>query len=182
MLNSNDVVGIMALKSFENGEIISVPFSNNNYLSTIYDIEHNGDRGERSLVFKTSILKGYPFPIISGECFMTESVVYDKLGQNYKFLVLNEILTVCEYQAGGLSSNPKRLMYNNPGGYAIYFTQRANYSKEIKELIKYLIQANCFIHIFKGKQTIVRPSNRLLYYVLKPFGLIASFHYKKYAR
>lgn len=183
ILDSNDIAGFLALKSLGNGQIISSPFSKNKVVSSIYDLNHNGDRGERSILFKREVIKQYLFPVIAGERFMTESVIYDRIDQLYKFLVINEALTVCEYQAEGLSSNPKRLMYNYPGGYIIYFMQRANYSKHLNETIKYLIQANCFIHIYNGKQPIYSSVKYpILKFLLKPLGWLAAFHYMKYAR
>lgn len=182
IFESKEICGLLALKSFENGKIIGTPFSKNNFIAGLYGLEHNGERGERSIIFKSDVIRNYPFPIISGERFMTESVIYDRIDQSYKFFVVNEILTVCEYQAEGLSSNPRQLMHKYPGGYFIYFMQRANYSKHPLETVKYLIQANCFSHLHKAGQPKCHSNNlKILYYLLKPLGWIASFHYKKFA-
>lgn len=181
--NLSDIAGIIALKSYADGNIIGHPFNKDNFTTHLYELEHSDNKGDRTLIFKTEVIRQFPFPVIDGERFMTESVIYDQIDQRYSFYVSNENLTECEYQIDGLSSNPKRLMFNNPGGYAIYFTQKADYTKYFGKIIKYLLQANCFNYIYKGNVVLNQSHNhKLLNLLLKPLGWIASFHYKKFAR
>lgn len=182
ILERDNLAGIIALKSYQDGDIIGRPFSKENFTTTLYDLEHSGNNGERSIIFKTAIIKPYPFPIISGERFMPESVIYDRIGQAHSFFISNENFTVCEYQPEGLSSNPRRLMYNNPGALAIYFIQRLNLSQSLKETIRYAIQAYCFTCLYKGGIPSVKVKrHRVLYQLLKPLGRLATLHYRRFA-
>ena len=47
--------------------------------STLNELYQNGFKGDTSLVFKTRVLKEYPFPIIKGEKFITEAYVYNQI-------------------------------------------------------------------------------------------------------
>ena len=180
---SVNVVGIIALKAYEDNRTIGKEFPTDNLVTSLQDLEKGGNRGERSVVLKISEAKSYPFPVINGEKFVTESVVYDQIALKFNFFVCNEILTICEYQPEGLSSNPKRLMYLNPGGYVWYFVQRAESETRIKNLFKYLILANAFEFIYKGTDRL--PSmhrHKILYILTKPFGWLAAMYYRTFIK
>ena len=101
-----DVSGIIALKSYTDGKIIGNKICDSIKVASAFELTYKYNcGGERSLVYRTDILKNNLFPVIDGEKFVTECVVYDRIDQNYKLLILNEVLTVCEYQADGLTSN-----------------------------------------------------------------------------
>lgn len=65
-------------------------------------------RGEFTFVFPTHILRNNKFPVYSGEKFITESVLYDRLELRMK--LFPEIMEVCEYQEEGLSNNLNKIM------------------------------------------------------------------------
>lgn len=182
-IDSDKLAGIVALKSYKNGDVIGKPFSKANYSTSLSELENSGNRGERSMIFKTSTAKKFLFPVIAGEKFMPECVVYDRIDQSHLFFVVNENLTICEYQPEGLSSNPKRLMYNNPGGFFLYFLQRLNYSQNLKVAFKYAIQANCFKYLYKGLLSLeLVHRHKLLFKMSRPLGWLATFHYRHLAK
>lgn len=140
---NEEVAGIIALKVYSNHKIIGQPYKNDNIFKTLRELERSGQQGERSIVLKTSIAKLYKFPVVKGEKFITEGVIYDRM-MKYKFWVLNSVLTICEYQADGLSSNPKHLMVNNPKGYKIYYSKRIDLAETLIERINYVLRYNVF--------------------------------------
>lgn len=146
----DDVAGIIALKELPNHQILDEPFVSEMQCIQLRQLELIGQAGERSLVFKTEIAKQFKFPVIFGERFVTESVVYDQFNKDYKFLVSNCCLTTCEYQDEGLSSNPRRLMLRNPGGYFIYYRNRIGMAASWSERIGYMLRYNMFRHLYKG--------------------------------
>lgn len=55
-------------------------------------------------IYKTAILRKYPFPIIDGEKFVAEGIVWNKISNDgYLLRFINEPYTVCEYRDDGLS-------------------------------------------------------------------------------
>ncbi|MDE6217769.1 MAG: glycosyltransferase family 2 protein, partial [Muribaculaceae bacterium] len=141
--------GIISLKSYGDGRIIGQPFTETDKKLSLRALELSGQGGERTLVFKTAIARKYPFPVIKGERFMTEGVVYDKFS-DYTFLIDNRSITTCEYQEDGLSSNPKSLILKNPGGYSLYYRNRIDKATGIKELLGYIIRYNMLSGMYKG--------------------------------
>lgn len=147
-----EVMGLIALKQFPDGRIIGNTYPWTGTLKTLRELELSGNGGERSLVFKTSMLRNYPYPVINGERFMTEAVVYDKFAVSKRFEVSNDTFTICEYQDNGLSSNPRHLMGRNPGCYKLYYRNRIDMAASFKERVGYLIRYNAFAKLYRGDQ------------------------------
>lgn len=138
------VCGIIALKEHSDGRIYGRQFPESPMVVTLRMLDDMKCGGERSLVFKTKIARSYPFPTIDGESFMTESVVYDRIGRDWEFLAVNSALTVCEYMNDGLSDNIQRLMWNNPVGFMIYHYQRIEQAHSISTAIKHALRFHAF--------------------------------------
>lgn len=176
--NNESLAGIIALKCFPTGKLIGIPYPKENFISSIYDLSLQGYAGERSLVFKTKILLQYPFPIIQGERFIGECVVYDKIDEKYKFFVSNRILTVCEYQEDGLTGNMFRIMMQNAIGYKIYYAQRIDLAKSLRERIGYAIRYNAFNLLKEDSQYNYKGKYKMLVNLMLPLGLGTYFYYK----
>ena len=107
--------------------------------STLHDIYQTGFTGDTSLVFKTSVLREFPFPEIAGEKFVTEGYVYDQIDQKYEFLILNDFLMRCEYQEDGYTTNAASLYLKYPKGWALFYAQYYRcYAKSLRDKIKYM--------------------------------------------
>lgn len=176
--NNESLAGIIALKCFPTGKLIGIPYPKENFISSIHDLSLQGYAGERSLVFKTKILLQYPFPIIQGERFIGECVVYDKIDEKYKFFVSNRILTVCEYQEDGLTGNIFRIMMQNAIGYKIYYAQRIDLAKSLRERIGYAIRYNAFNLLKEDSQYNYKGKYKMLVNLMFPLGLGTYFYYK----
>lgn len=147
--NDPGCAGIISLKSYGDGKTIGQPFLNTDIKLTLRELELSGQGGERTIVFKTAIARKYPFPVIKGERFMPEGVVYDKF-RDYTFLIDNRSITTCEYQEDGLSSNPKSLILKIPGGYSLYYRHRIDEATGIKELLGYIVRYNMLSGMYQG--------------------------------
>lgn len=107
--------------------------------STLHDIYKTGFKGDTSLVFKTSVLREFPFPEIVGEKFVTEAYVYNQIDQKYELLIINEYLMRCEYQEDGYTVNANNLYLKYPKGWAMYYAQYYNYyANTMRDKVKYM--------------------------------------------
>lgn len=182
LMADDTLAGILALKEFPDGKIIGRLYPQELDFDSLVNLEVSGNGGERSLVFKTEVARAYPFPLIQGEKFVGESVVYDRIGARYNFLVSNDVLTICEYQNDGLSSNIYRLFVCNPSGYVLYYSQRIDLPYPKIKRFEYAIKYNAFRFLsrknerFKYKYT---GKHRLLIALTLPIGLLAAGYYKK---
>lgn len=76
-------------------------------------------KGDTLRFYKTAILKKFLFPEILGEKFIYENVVFDRIDQNYKMLIIFDELYYCEYNMDGYSKNSAILKMSNPIGYSL---------------------------------------------------------------
>lgn len=76
---------------------------------------------DKAEVYKTSILKKYPFPEFEGEKFVTEAVVWEHIARDgYKLRWYNQIIYICEYLADGLTASANKKFMENPKGHLAY--------------------------------------------------------------
>lgn len=176
---SQHLAGIIALKEFQDKKIIGKPFSKANSCSSLYNLEVDGERGERTLVFKTSVAKMFPFPEETNEKFVTESVVYDRYNGKYEFIVTNDILTICEYQYDGLSSNVRSLMLRNPAGYKLYYSQRIDLTSSFFERVAYILRYHAFRLLYNGTAYKYCGNHKTLVSILSPLGFIVKIIYNR---
>lgn len=175
--NNDSLAGMIALKIYQDETVIGVPFKNEGMVTSLYELELCGEGGERSLVFKTGIAKKFPFPEEVNERFLGESVIYDRFYNKYKFLVSNNVLTICEYQSDGLSSNPRKLMLSNPAGYKLYFAQRIDMTTSFMERIAYILRYHAFKKLYGGKAYEYEGKHKLCVALLAPLGSIMKLLY-----
>ena len=102
-------------------------------------------------VYKTEIIKQYPFPLFAGEKFVTESWMQDQIDQKYVFKVIHEPLMVCEYLPDGLTNNYYRLIRNNPRGFLSFYGQRVRLCKQFKQRIIAAIMYNAVYRLLEDK-------------------------------
>lgn len=93
-------------------------------------------KGDMAEVFRTDILRQYPFPEYENEIFCTEALVFNRIAQNYNLLYFNENIYLCEYLEDGLSFNLDKIQKKAPIGMMIYYSEFASYKIPIINRIK----------------------------------------------
>ena len=122
--NNNEIAGMGYLSTYPDGKVIGKEFPKKEMISTQFDIYNKyGVKGDKGLMFRTGILKKYPFPVFEGEKFTTEAVVYNRICQKYKMLYVNEKIEIKEYQEDGLTAKYNNLLLRNPKGQALYHNE-----------------------------------------------------------
>lgn len=67
-------------------------------------------------VIRTELFRQYPFPIYPGERFISEGVLWNRVGQSYKCVYLNRVIYLCDYLEGGLTRSGRAMRIRNPRG------------------------------------------------------------------
>lgn len=174
----DNIAGIVGKKTDTDGKFLCGDFPEDVTKTTMYDLaQEHQCLGEKSLVYKTDILKKYPYPEILGERFVTECVVYDRIDAEYTMLLLDEVLTVCEYQPDGLTGTIFPTMLKNPTGYKIYYKQRIDMAYTFKERLGYAVRYNAFDILSGDKKYNYHGKYRLLVVALKPLGWLLTKYY-----
>ena len=120
------LAGIVSHKGKSETELLSgVNFKEGTKKSSLYQLYLNGFKGETTIMFVTDVIKKYPFPEIEGEKYVPEDYIYDKIDADYEYIVLDEIITVCEIVTEGYTDSVVKLKRNNPVAFYMYYEQRA---------------------------------------------------------
>ena len=172
-------IGIIALKKDIKGTVLSSPFPKNVKQCRKIDLDQIYKcKGEFTLIYKTNILKYSLYPIIENERFVGENVIYDNLDKYGEMILLEDVITVCEYLENGYTSNFNKLMLNNPTGYKLYYKQRIDLAISLKERINYIIRYHAFSNLSNSKKFKYDGSNKILVFLMKPVGFLAYLYYK----
>lgn len=118
------ICGFSFLKLYKNMEVIGDKFPKDYYISNHIECRFNNlISGDKAEVYLTEVLKKFPFPEFDGEKFLTEAIVWNRIGREYNTIYVNEPLIVCEYLADGISSKEALLSARNPQGMALYYNE-----------------------------------------------------------
>lgn len=100
---------------------------------TLYDAYRKyGLKGDAMLIYQTSIIKKYRFPAFSGEKFMKESYLYDRLDQEGVMYITKESFYRAEYLEDGYTLRMDSILRENPYGYQAYIIQRLKLDQKLK--------------------------------------------------
>ena len=158
--NKKEIAGVIALKGNYEGKPISSMMPPDILTCPLTDLyELHNFKGDTALLYRTEILKLFPFTVIEGEKFMSEEFVYRQIDQHYSMYLLNRIVCICEYLIDGYTVNSRNIIKKNPKGYTLLKKQAAILTKSKKFKIKHTI---CYIigcHISKEKYHYIRNSN-----------------------
>ena len=178
--NNNKLVGIIAYRKFINKDVKYI-IPKVKYL-TLTDLNFKYHyKNDLVLVYKTEILKKYLFPKIEGEKFIPETYVYNQIDEIGKMALLPEKIYICEYLKDGYTNNTKKLIKNNPKGYALCAKQRMEitpyFINKVRSASQYTVGS-----WLAGDKEFIKNENKYIYKILIlaciPISLV--FYIKKY--
>lgn len=168
----NDIAGIMYNQGYLNDKdkVIGSQFPSN-LIDTYFNIYHKYQvKGDKLIVLKTSVARKFFFPIIEGEKFIPEALIYNRISLNYKFQCKNLIIAYKEYLEDGYSANYFDLVKKNPKGNALYYLEVYNLDHSLYNVYGYLLFS--FMAHEKFKNIIKHPSKFKVLLIYIPVFII----------
>ena len=173
------------------GNLEGFPIGGNPIFQGDYIDCTNLDRGRYNLladmaeVYKTEVLKKYPFTVWEGEKFLPEVLVWDKIAENgYLIRWYKDIIYLCDYLEGGLTKGSWKLLRDNPMGYARLFEHNYLFAPNTKSKIKNTIMMDSCLILAKNIKYLRESQNRIIGTLLLPFGFLLMLRrkaqFKKY--
>jgi hypothetical protein len=96
---------------------------------------NNHITGDKAEVYRTEVLKKYPFPEFTGERFLSEAVVWNAISRDgLKLVFIDKGIYLCEYRSDGLTMAGRKLRLCNPMGTLEH--AKAHFYKDIKFIIR----------------------------------------------
>ena len=173
--DNKTICGLSFLKKHNDGSLTGKSFEGNEIVSDHISFRYNNNLlGDMEEVYRTSILKRYPFPIFDEERFLSEAIVWNKIAFDYKTVYINEAIYICEYLDDGLSKNCLRTRIKCPIGTLenakIFLDKRFKLYIRIKNSIIYT--GFSLIAHKKVKDIFNYSGHKLLVFMFLPLGVI----------
>jgi glycosyltransferase involved in cell wall biosynthesis len=92
--------------------------------------------GEKWGFHRTEILKMYPFPEFPEERFVPESLVWNRVGKNYKIRFINEALRCYFNSEDSLSSSMVKIRLKSPKSTFLYYFEALDLPIKLVDLLK----------------------------------------------
>ena len=113
--------------------------------------------GDMCEVFRTKVLKEFPFPEIEGERFCPEVLVWNRIAKKYKLRVFHEVVYFRDYLDGGLTDRIVKIRMKSPVASMMAYAElvwcpRVPFVQRVKAAINYWrfrLCSNRFAHFPK---------------------------------
>ena len=158
--------------------------ADNNHISYIdgttrqirFDLGVDGDMKE---VFRTSVLREFPFPEITGERFCPEVLVWNRIASKYKLRHINQIIYLVEYQQDGITAAITRSRMNSPIASTMTYAEMLDYNISLKWKIRSAINYWRFKYCITNK-SLKAPNVKWYWKAFQLIGLIMHLKDNKY--
>lgn len=127
--------GVSGTRIDKSGKIIGQYPSGKSYVDATDIMRRQaGLEGDKAEIYRTDILKKYPFPEFEGENFLSECAVWNRIGMDgYYLRWYSDALCVCEYRNDGLTRSQNKEVKNYQG-YTYVIKQQIQYETKLKRL------------------------------------------------
>jgi glycosyltransferase involved in cell wall biosynthesis len=134
--------GVCGRKSFSNGISIGSSVTYEDTYTTILDFRYwKKVKGDMAEVFKTEVLRKFPFPVYQSEKFCPEALIWNRISGPYNMLFFNQNIYTAEYLSDGLTASIIKVRIRSPNTSMLYYSELAKASVptaiKIKSAINY---------------------------------------------
>lgn len=167
--DNSSIGGVCGLMAHHDGTIIGErKISSSMNLSSIEMRYKYGFVGDVCEVFKTDVLREFPFPEIENEKFCPEALVWNRIATKYKLHYFNEVIYYRDYLDDGLTSKIVRIRMNSPIASMICYAELNQLDIPFKDKFKAAINYWRFRLCYSGSRSY--PSLHGLWNVVAPLG------------
>ena len=129
--------GLCGLDSDFNGKIIGDSLPQDYIDSNSIAIRSKWKlRGDMKEIFRTDVLKEFPFPEIEGEKFCPEVLVWNRIATKYKLRFYNIPLYQAEYQDDGLTATIVKIRMKSPVASMMTYSEMLSYNIPLLSKVK----------------------------------------------
>lgn len=89
-------------------------------------------QGDLAEVFRTDVLRQFPFPEFEEERFCPEALVWFRIAQRYQLRFVHHGIYVCDYLPDGLTAKIVRVRHRSPLSSMTYYSELFGYEKTVR--------------------------------------------------
>lgn len=149
-----DCAGVCGLMAHHDGQLIGTGFPKDPMYESalLFRYAEKGNvTGDLLEVYKTSVMREFPFPEIENEKFCPESLVWNRIANKYKLFCFNKVIYYRDYLEGGLTSKIVRIRMNSPIASTMTYAEMLDYNISLKWKIRSAINYWRFKYCIKNK-------------------------------
>lgn len=162
--------GICGMDAFFDGRIVGTGLPEEVIDSTSVDIRYKYHvEGDLKEVFRTSVLREFPFPEIDGEKFCPEALVWNRIASRYRLRYINKVIYQVEYQPEGLTSRIVTIRMRSPKASMMCYAEMARLTIPYVDRLKAAVNYWRFRFCAKGDNN---PSIDYKWYFVIPLGYL----------
>lgn len=140
--------GVCGLDEYADGRVVGSGLPQDVIDASPQNIREKwGVTGDLKEVFRTEVLRSFPFPEIPDEKFCPEVLIWNRIGQKYKLRYFNKTIYTVEYQPNGLTQGITRARMNSPVAsmmtYSEWFGMAATFKARLRMAINFWRFAMC---------------------------------------
>lgn len=176
--DNSSIGGVCGLMAHHDGTVIGerkISFSMN--LSSIEMRYKYGFVGDVCEVFKTDVLREFPFPEIENEKFCPEALVWNRIATKYKLHYFNEVIYYRDYLDDGLTSKIVRIRMNSPIASMICYAELHQLDIPFKDKFKAAVNYWRFRLCYNGNGSYPKVSG--LWNAVAPLGWLMHLKDKR---
>lgn len=177
-----NIAGMIALCGKNDNKPLNTYLPRGLKTTKIYDLYSKYHfAGDATLIYRTSILKQYPYDVADGEKFIAESFVYLQIDEKYDLSTLNSVLMIRKYLPDGYTKSARTVARLNPKGYMkikkMYMERATTHRDAIESTTLYLVGAYFAREFSVGFKSIENPLLAILAGILAI--ILANTEFKK---
>ena len=169
-----DCAGVCGLMAHHDGQLIGTGFPKDPMYESalLFRYAEKGNvTGDLLEVYKTSVMREFPFPEIENERFCPESLVWNRIANKYKLFCFNKVIYYRDYLDGGLTSKIVRIRMNSPIASTMTYAEMLDYDISLKWKIRSAINYWRFRYCIKNK-ALKAPAVKWYWKAFQIIGLI----------
>ena len=169
-----DCAGVCGLMSHHDGQLIGTGFPKDPMYESALQFryaEKSNVTGDLLEIYKTSVMREFPFPEIENEKFCPESLVWNRIANKYKLFCFNKVVYYRDYLDGGLTSKIVRIRMNSPIASTMTYAEMLDYNISLKWKIRSAINYWRFKYCITNK-SLKAPAVKWYWKVFQIIGLI----------
>ena len=169
-----DCAGVCGLMAHHDGQLIGTGFPKEPMYESALQFryaEKGNVTGDLLEVYKTSVMREFPFPEIENEKFCPESLVWNRIANKYKLFCFNKVIYYRDYLEGGLTSKIVRIRMNSPIASTMTYAEMLDYNISLKWKIRSAINYWRFKYCITNK-SLKAPKVKWYWKAFQLIGLI----------
>ena len=149
-----DCAGVCGLMAHHDGQLIGSGFPKDSMYESALQFryaEKGNVTGDLLEVYKTSVMRAFPFAEVENEKFCPESLVWNRIANKYKLFCFNKVIYYRDYLEGGLTSKIVKIRMKSPIASTMTYAEMLDYNISLKWKIRSAINYWRFKYCIKNK-------------------------------